>query len=229
MSRLKSRLAVEAKLGPNDVNLNRLFSHDIVQDPELLQALSLELEEGAIVRGSSICNKIPCEKDLIDNEVDEFAEHCVEAVPTALEIVPEVEADAEPSGYLTFDPMPIPPIQDVRLNLNNSFKRDKRKPTNKALQTAAKKLKKEEREKVAKVKRSELEKAGKEVSFNKSLVSYLELCVFTGQLSKALSSLNFYRTRGKAFPQFPTVSNIAAFNCILHGYAAKVGSSSENC
>lgn len=85
------------------------------------------------------------------------------------------------------------------------------------------KLKKEEREQVAKVRIDEMERLGREASLNKSLVAYLEMCVFTEQINRGLNTLNYYRSRSKVSSQYPAVTDVAAYNILLQGFAVKVG------
>lgn len=83
-------------------------------------------------------------------------------------------------------------------------------------------LKKEEREEAAKVRLEEMEKLGKEVGLNKSIVSYLEMCVFTEHVNRGLNTLNYYRSRSKVSSQHPKITDIAAYNVLLQGFALKV-------
>ena len=83
-------------------------------------------------------------------------------------------------------------------------------------------LKKEQREQAAKIRIEEMEKQGKETSLNKSLISYLEMCVFTEQINRGLNTLNYYRSRNKSSNQYPKITAITAYNILLQGFASKV-------
>jgi hypothetical protein len=73
-----------------------------------------------------------------------------------------------------------------------------------------------------KVRTEEMLRMAKETSLNKILVSYLEMCVYSGQIYRGFNTLNYYRARSKAYSQLPKVKDIAAYNILLHGFAAKV-------
>ena len=194
----------------------------------MLQALAIDLDEGVMIRrnlGSGSTAVLPSENDLIDNEITELEFMGEGEYLSPIDaLYQESESEIGPSSN-SHSKNPLPQINTISEETQWTSNQSSRKGNFlKSIKfTNTKKLKKEEREKAAKVKRGEMEKAGKEVSFNKSLVSYLELCVFTGQLNKALSSLNYYRSRSKIAKLVPAVTSIAAFNTILHGFASKVG------
>lgn len=145
---------------------------------------------------------LPSEKDLIDSELDEFLKEG---------LLPGVQQAEEIEEYRD--------IVKVQTNVAPLKKRQAQKKRKKKDSVVSRPLKQEEREKVAKVKRTELEKAGKEAGLNKSLLAFTEMCVFAGQLNKSLNSLNFYRMRKG---EFPRVTDVAIFNLLLHGFASKV-------
>lgn len=146
---------------------------------------------------SKIC--IPEEKDLIDNEFEVECEDMASPEPEILEL----ERLSSPSTQAQ-------PKSKKKQKPKKSVGAKKMKPNN------------DERELMAKVKREEMQQMAKEVSLNKSLVAFLDMCVFTNQLNRGLQTLNYYRNRSKKFPTHPPVTDINAFNCLLHGFAAKV-------
>ncbi|XP_066992363.2 DNA-directed RNA polymerase, mitochondrial [Anabrus simplex] len=81
--------------------------------------------------------------------------------------------------------------------------------------------KQRQKEKMAKVKWLELERAGREESLTRSLLAYLELCVSCGLLNRGLATLLFYRNRHKANHNQPQVKEIKLFNILMHGFASK--------
>jgi len=203
-------------MGPVDLGREVYDAEFAIKDSEILQALHHdEVEEKTFIRygnAANIPNLIPGEKDLIDTELDEFL---VEGFPATDSVTANEEAEDCLSAPLDkSNPQIIPAPQ-------RSKDKKKRKANKKATPTT-RTLKQEEREEIAKVKRAELEKAGKEASLNKSLLAYLEMCVSTGQLNKAINSLNYYRWRSTTSNQFPAVGNISIFNLLLHAFASKV-------
>ena len=83
------------------------------------------------------------------------------------------------------------------------------------------KLKPEQREKFAKIKRPELDRHGKEISFNKNFLGYIQTCLLLGNKIRALKSVQFYRQR-HALGKGPAVKDVAIYNTLLHGFAADV-------
>ena len=211
-SRSKSRFASNQK-GPADLERSVYpRDPDMIEDPELL-SFPFDVEDKILIRCSTanVPSHIPSEKDLIDSEMDEFL---VEGLPIPGTMQYPEEAEYRDVVKVQPSVAPIPKREAQK----------KRKDNKKVAIAAKRALKQEEREKVAKVKRVELEKAGKEASLNKSLLAYIEMCTSTGQLNKALNSLNYYRMRTTQNPQFPSVTNISVFNLLLHAFASKVNS-----
>lgn len=150
-------------------------------------------------------NSMIQERDLIDSEF--------EAV---------VEEFMKPNHAVNESESTIVPESTPQSQTKSKKKRQQQKNGKKSSGESKVRLKQEERELMAKVKRVEMEKLAREVSLNKSLIAYLDMCVFTSQLNRGFHTLNYYRNRSKNFSQHPAVTDVAAFDCLLHGFAQKV-------
>lgn len=81
-------------------------------------------------------------------------------------------------------------------------------------------LSKEHREKIARIKMTDLESHGKEKSLNASLVSYVELCVYSGFLNRGWLTVQYYLNSKHTSV---SVTDVRVFNLLFEGYA-KTGS-----
>ncbi|XP_046990509.1 DNA-directed RNA polymerase, mitochondrial [Schistocerca americana] len=82
-------------------------------------------------------------------------------------------------------------------------------------------LKHSMKEKLAKVKLSELEIAGREESFFQNMHCYLETCIRCNMLNRGMAALSSYRLRNKQNKR-PTHPNVVAlYNIILQGFSKK--------
>lgn len=88
-------------------------------------------------------------------------------------------------------------------------------------QRKTKSLKRSTKEAMAKIKYSELEKAGKEMSFNATLLAYLELCESCGFLNRGFATLQYYINRPNYSKNASRVTNVKVFEVLLRGYASK--------
>ncbi|CAG7820789.1 unnamed protein product [Allacma fusca] len=83
------------------------------------------------------------------------------------------------------------------------------------------KLSKSARDSLMKLKREQLKHSGLEMNFNKSLLSYLDLCIMQGDHQGAYKTLMFYHSRKKSKSKDYEITDIAIYNCVLHGLASQ--------
>lgn len=76
-------------------------------------------------------------------------------------------------------------------------------------------------EKVAKVKKADLERLAQEMQMRVSMRAFVEVCVHANLLDQALSALHFHRHRNKEQKKGITVVDIGIYNALIRGYAAK--------
>ncbi|CAL8101094.1 unnamed protein product [Orchesella dallaii] len=190
-------------------------SYSSFTDIEMEKSFNVDegMEQDIVIRKSNSCKtRIPLEKDLIDEEVDTDSIDVASRIRKLdLEKSIHAESDASiPSNLSNDSPISSQSRQSVTPKKKVSLKKENKRS-----------YKYDEREMLAKVKREQMEKLASEVSLNKSLVAYLDMCVFTGQLNRGLNSLNHYRERGRNSSVHSPVTDVKAFNIILHGFAAK--------
>jgi hypothetical protein len=80
-------------------------------------------------------------------------------------------------------------------------------------------LKAVERERAAKVRREDLERAGREAGLNRSLAAFLDVSAAAETPNRALNTLHFYR--GRKTPH-PRPSTIQPYNTLLNAFASQV-------
>ncbi|XP_037513108.1 DNA-directed RNA polymerase, mitochondrial [Rhipicephalus sanguineus] len=76
-------------------------------------------------------------------------------------------------------------------------------------------------DKVAKIKKADLERLAQEMQFRMSIRAFVEVCVHANMLDKALSALHYHRHRTREQKKGITVVDIGIYNSLIRGYAAK--------
>lgn len=175
--------------------------HHLEKDVEGQNSEDVFIEERLVIANpKSSRNIIPEENDLIDSvelETDELVE-----INTEKSALTETHSEGG----------------DKSKNSPSDQKSKSKKKSN----SSQTRLKSKEREQLAKIKREELERLAKEAGLNKSLVAYLDICVFNKQLNRALLTLNYYRNKSRLNRMSPPVTDLNAFNSLLHAYAERV-------
>lgn len=78
-----------------------------------------------------------------------------------------------------------------------------------------------QQDKVAKVKKADLEKLAQEMQLRMSLRAFIEVCVHANMLDQAMSALHFHRHRSKEQKKGVPVVDVGIYNRLISGYAAK--------
>ncbi|KAL1483339.1 hypothetical protein MTO96_012746 [Rhipicephalus appendiculatus] len=76
-------------------------------------------------------------------------------------------------------------------------------------------------DKVAKIKKADLDRLAQEMQIRVSMRAFVEVCVHANMLDKALSALHHHRHRTKEQKKGITVVDIGIYNTLIRGYAAK--------
>ncbi|XP_050024400.2 DNA-directed RNA polymerase, mitochondrial [Dermacentor andersoni] len=76
-------------------------------------------------------------------------------------------------------------------------------------------------EKVAKVKKADLERLAQEMQIRMSMRAFVEVCAHANLLDQALSALHYHRQRSREQKKGITVVDIGIYNSLIRGYAAK--------
>jgi len=151
-----------------------------------------------------------------DQNVAELEERLVVKTYNEPLVVPEeqdlIDNEIEPTLELTTSHDELSDMKSMHSE-ERTIKEDKRK---------MKQSQKEERERQSRMKKERLINMAKEVSLNRSLLSYIEMCVFIGQLNKGVKTLHYYVNRHQDSSKYAAVTDINCYNTLMHGFAAKV-------
>lgn len=109
------------------------------------------------------------------------------------------------------------PLEECSTSKSVSLPASKKK----AASTSAVRLNAKQQEKVAKVKKADLERLAQEMQLRLSLRAYVEVCVQANMLDQALSAVHFHRNRTKEQKKGIRVVDIGLYNRLIRGYAAK--------
>lgn len=185
--------------------------------PEVPTESVLDKNSGETVKDSNISNEFMSEKtaaeilDELEELEDAHKEMCHVEELSSLNVeghVEEVKNLEETSVHSDNIPKPSP-CDSVTSE-----------PPQQTSRRQIKSLKQSTKEAIAKVKYSELEKAGKEMSFNTTLLAYLELCESCGFLNRGFATLQYYIKRPNYSKNASRVTNVKIFEVLLRGYAS---------
>lgn len=182
-----------------ELNILNSSKHEIMRNPELLEVLDGTIDDNELK--SKIM--VDIDSSLTDAEEDMFPESSL-----GLEQIKFDDSSIESMSLI----MPLTePVEKGDTHKKTTVKG----PTYKIRHTQRQK------EELAKVKLTELEKAAREECLFRNLQSYLEVCVSCGFLNRAFFSLMFYHSRSKHSKYTVPANEIKLFNILLQGFAKK--------